>query len=284
MDQLPNLIIGGAQKCGTTSLHRLLASHDEAYFPPAPQEIHFFDVDKEYRKEKGLNTYANLFGDHNGEMVIGQTSPLYLYVPEVPARIHAVLPGVRLIFILRDPVDRAYSHYWHEVRYGWEPLPFETALKLEAERITKSFDARRHFSYQDRGRYAAQLARYAEYFSKSQILLVRMEDLKTDPERVRRQLAGFLGLDPNGFTAAAASASHHNAARLPRSRRLQSIVLPIRQAVPKLGRLVDRINLMTTTYPPMRPETRQRLQAEFSDDLRRLDQEWGLSFGDRMVA
>lgn len=277
MRRLPNLIIGGAQKSGTTSLHRLLASHADVYFPPAPaapQEIHFFDIDANFRK--GLGWYAELFSGQRGEAFVAQTSPLYLYLPQVPGRIHAALPDVRLVFILRNPVDRAYSHYWHEVRYGWEWLPFEAALDGEAERISQSFDARRHYSYVDRGRYAAQLRRFEEHFPRSQILLLRHDDLKADVASVCRQLADFLAIDHAGFALGGETTVHHNGARMPRVPMIQRLVRPVRNRCPKVGYLVDRLNLSRASYPPMTAETRRRLVDAFESELDELQQRWNI--------
>lgn len=275
--RLPNLMIGGAQKCGTTSLHRLLSSHADVYFPPAPaapQEIHFFDIDANFRK--GLGWYAELFSGQRGEAFVGQTSPLYLYLPQVPARIHAALPDARLVFILRNPVDRAYSHYWHEVRYGWESLPFDAALDGEAERIAQGFDARRHYSYVDRGRYAVQLRHFEEHFSRSQILLLRHDDLKANLDSVCRQLAEFLAIDPAGFALGGETTVHHNGARMPRVPMIQRLVRPVRSRCPKVGYLVDRLNLRSVRYPPMPAETRRCLLDLFESDMAELEQCWNI--------
>ncbi len=277
MKRLPNLIIGGAQKSGTTSLHRLLASHADVYFPPAPaapQEIHFFDIEANFRK--GLGWYAELFSSQRGEAFVAQTSPLYLYLPQVPGRIQAALPEVRLIFILRNPVDRAYSHYWHEVRYGWEWLPFEAALDGEAERIAQSFDARRHYSYVDRGRYDAQLRHFEEHFSRSQVLLLRHDDLKADQASVHRQLAEFLSIDPARFLVGGETTIHHNGARMPRVPMIQRLVRPVRNRCPKVGYLVDRLNLRSAPYPPMSVETRRQLLDVFEPELVELQQRWNI--------
>jgi hypothetical protein len=272
MTVLPNLIIGGAQKCGTTSLHRLVESHTDVFFPTGKQEIHFFDFKHEYRK--GIESFARRFDQWGGQSVVAQTSPLYLYLPEVPPRIHAALPGVKLIFILRSPTDRAYSHYWHEVRSGWEWCSFEDALDREPDRIATGFDGQRHYSYVDRGRYAQQLSRYAQHFSPNQMLILSQDDLRDDLSNVCRQVETFLGIGGGRFRMDALRSSHHNACRLPRIRAIQRLVRPLRQKMPRLGYLVDRINLRKKKYPPMSAATRRRLTEAFEPDLDELESRW----------
>jgi hypothetical protein len=262
---LPNLIVGGAQRAGTTSLHYLLAGHPQVYFPESPQEIHFFDLDAAYAR--GLDHYRRLFRGWREEPWVGQTSPLYLFEPSVAERIHHHLPQARLVFILREPVARAYSHYWLEVRYGWEGEGFERALELEEERLEGGFAARRNYSYVARGRYAEQLQRYYDRFPRQQILVLLQEELRADPERFIRRCADFLGLPVEGFSAPGGRVAHRNAARLPRWPRLQRWARPVREVFPRFGYLVDRLNLERRPYPPMAEETRRRLERLFAPEI-----------------
>jgi hypothetical protein len=265
---LPNLVIAGAQKSGTTSLHHLLAGHPDVFFPEEPQEIQYFAVEEDFAR--GLDWYAGLFARWAGERWIGQTSPLYMFQPLVPERMAAVLPDARVVFILRDPVKRAYSHYWHEVRYGFEDHSFEEALELEPERLRGGFLARRHFSYAARGRYAEQLARFAACFPRPSLLVLLHEELQADPKVVLERCAAFLGVDPDGFGAPDGRAAHRNAAQLPRLPSAQRWVRPLRGRYPLLGSLVDHLNLREGRYPPMAPATAERLRARFADEPARL--------------
>ncbi len=269
---LPNLIVGGAQKSGTTTLHRLLESHPGVFFPARPQEIHFFDLDDRYAR--GLDWYAGHFTAWRGEPVIAQTSPLYLYEPAVAGRIAAALPAARLIFVLRRPIDRAASHYWHEVRYGWEPLSFEEALEREPERLRGGQEARRHYSYLDRGRYASQLRRYLDLFPAEQILVLTYDQLVADLPGLGRRCADFLALPVAGWTLPAGDEPfRHNRAQVPRFRALQRWVRPARASLPALAWLVDRVNLVPGRYPPIASATRARLAEVFAheiEDLARL--------------
>lgn len=267
---LPNLFIAGAQKSGTTSLHRLLESHPDIFFPKRPQEVHFFDIDENY--SKGLEWFARYFSDWNGEKIVAQTSPLYIYNPVVPARIHAVLPNARFIFILRNPVERAYSHYWHEVRYGYEILSFEEALDQEKTRISQGFEYRRHYSYVDRGRYAQQISRFLKYFPPENILILLLEELKEDPAGVCTCCAEFLGVDIRGFTYHRNKPKVYNSAKLPRVRQLQVLRRYLGGSFPILRFIIDRVNLKETRYPPMNERTRVRLLEEFKDDIIALQQ------------
>jgi len=267
---LPNTFIAGAQKSGTTTLHRLLESHPEAYTPPEHEEIHYFDLPASFAR--GLAEYRSLFRGWRGEPVLFQTSPLYLYLPEVPPRIAEVCPEARLIFILRHPADRAYSHYWHEIRFGWEDLSFEQALEGEAERLRGGFDAVRHYSYIDRGRYARQLARYIELFGRERILVLLTDELREDLAGTARRLGDFLGLDTEGWLGEVLRRPwRHNRNRLPRSRALQRRVRNLRERWPRLGYLVDLLNLTDASYPPMAAETRRRLEALFAPEIDALE-------------
>lgn len=254
---LPNLVIGGAQKSGTTSLHFLLAKHPRVYFPARPQEIHFFDLDASYAR--GLEWYRRLFRGWAGEPVVGQTSPLYLFEPAVPLRLQAALPEARLLFILRHPAERAYSHYWHEVRYGFETLPFDQALDREAERLRDGFEARRHYSYQARGRYGEQLARFLERFPRQQVLVLLQDHLRADAPALLRRCTDFLGLEPLAADTGSEK-RRYNPSLQPRVPALQRLVRHWRERWPRLGYLVDAVNLRQKPYPPMAPAVRQRLE------------------------
>jgi hypothetical protein len=283
---LPNAFIGGAQKSGTTSLHHGLESHPQIFFPRRPQEIHFFDIDKNYRR--GVDHYRSYFRDHGGEPVVAQTSPLYLYEPAVAGRIAEVSPQARFLFILRHPVDRAYSHYWHEVRYGYERLPFAAALAAEPERLRGGFTARRHFSYLDRGRYAGQIERFLQRFTPEQVLPVLYDDLAQDQPALLRRCAAFLGADPEhpdwvmaGRQAAGAPAHRYNRARLPRLWWLQRMTRDLRNVSKGAVALVDAVNLRPVAYPPMDEELRRRLSEQMAPEIERLQVLTGLPVVER---
>lgn len=272
---LPNTFIIGAQKSGTTALHRMLAAHPDVFFPRAPQEIHFFDLDENFLK--GLDWYEQFFREWSGQRIVAQTSPLYFFLPEVPSRIRQIVPDAKLIVILRDPVDRAYSHYWHAVKHGVEMLTFEDAIKQEPQRMQGSFASRRNFSYLSRGRYSEQYLRYLEHFPADNILALRFSDLANDLDATFRRCSDFLEIPLTGFATLHRDRSVQNAARMPRSRAVQSISKRIGRSVPWLQRRIDKFNLAPAPYPPMRPETRRLLQAYFESEAREMAQLTGLN-------
>jgi hypothetical protein len=269
---LPTFIIGGAQKAGTTSLHWRLKSHPDVFIPDLPQEIHYFDDERNFAR--GVGWYEELFSAWSGQRCVGQTSPRYLYDPAAPARIHATLPHVRLVFTLRSPVDRAYSQYWHSVKQGFETLSFEEALERERERLSLGAEARRDFSYVDRGRYAVQLLRYLERFPRERILVFTGGER---PDAVDARCAEFLEIDAARFPARRASARESNAARLPRLRFVQRLTRHLRDRTPYVVAAVDRLNLRAAPYPPMAAATRARLVARLAPEIERVEHLLGVN-------
>lgn len=206
---LPDFLIAGAAKAGTTSLHAYLSEHP-AVSSPIRKEIHYFDLNM----RRGEGWYRSHF-PADTSAVTGESTPYYLFHPLVPERVAATLPEVKVIVLLRDPIDRAFSQHNHEVASGHESLSFERALECEAERLAgeearlradpghRSF-AHQHFSYQARGRYAVQLERWFEHFDRDRFLIIRAEDLFADPAAELAVAQRFLGLDvvlPANLTA-----------------------------------------------------------------------------------
>jgi hypothetical protein len=201
---LPDFLILGAQRAGSSSLFAYVCAHPEVA-EPTHKEIHFFDNNwlrglPWYRRHFPLR--AALRGRTTGE-----ASPYYLFHPAVPERVAATLPDVRLLAILRDPVERAYSAYQLARRQGHETLEFEDALAREDERLAGEEErllaepgyqsvAHRRFSYRTRGRYAEQLERWYEAFPREQLLVVRSEDLFAEPDETLQTVFAFLGLAP----------------------------------------------------------------------------------------
>lgn len=209
---LPEFLIIGAQRSGTTSLYRYLTSHPRV-LPAAVKEIHYFDL----AFERSLWWYGTFFPSRlcravrsAGGMstpIAGECTPYYLFHPHVPARVRRALPTVRLVAILRDPAERAYSHYRHEVEAGREWLSFGAALEAETTRTaeetvrldaTPSYrsEAHQRFSYVARGRYAEQIARWLEWFPREQLLVVSAEQLYSDPQTALEPVYRHLGLEP----------------------------------------------------------------------------------------
>jgi hypothetical protein len=182
-------------RCGTTTLWELLDRHEQVFLPRT-KELHFFD-DRDGGFAGGLATYATHFQSASPDAVCGEFSPSYMFVPGTAERIKRVLPKVRLIAILRDPVERAWSHYWFNVRAGREWLSFDKAIESEHKRLTNADQRRRNwFGYVAVGHYVEQLLEYEKLFSREQLLIVLFEDLSTDPEATMRGVFEHIGVDP----------------------------------------------------------------------------------------
>ncbi len=200
---LPDCLIIGAQRAGTSSLYRNLLQHP-GIGGATRKEVHYFDQNH----RQGPNWYRSFFSAASpGEAtrLNIEASPYYIYHPAVPARVKALLPEARLIALLRDPVERAWSGYLHARERGLESLEFADALDAEAGRLrgeeqrlladpSYTSYAHRHHSYQSRGLYAEQLARWLEHFPRERLLLLKAEDLYTDATGVTRRVLAFLGL------------------------------------------------------------------------------------------
>jgi hypothetical protein len=194
--QLPDFVIIGTQRGGTTSLYRYLAHHADVG-PALRKEVHFFDLNY----DRGVDWYRAHFPEQGQYQVVGEASPYYVAHPDVPARIHQVLPHALLILLLRNPIDRALSHYQLMVRRGLEPLSFQEAVEREPERLRDSGGVEspswRNYSYLARGVYAPQIERWLGLFPASQLLVIKSEDFYHDPGAVVIDVQTRLGLAPS---------------------------------------------------------------------------------------
>ncbi len=280
--RLPDFLIGGAQKSGTTTLHMLLRLHREIFFPARPQELDFFDREENY--SRGLDWYRGHFAAAaDRHRAVGQTSTHYLYQGEAAARIARDLPRAKLIFLLRDPVERAWSHYRHAVKYGLERRSFAAALEREPRRLARGGDWRRFFSYADRGLYARQLERYLERFARRRVLVLLTEELGRDPGSAVDRCCDFLGIAPHSQRLARPVLERRwNVARRPRLPHLQRLTAGFRfgsRAGARLARLVDRLNLRPAPRPPVPAAQRSALEATFAEENRRLAAVFDLDLG-----
>ena len=215
---LPSFLIVGAQRCGTTSMSRTLDEHPAVFSAVLHEEVHFFDVS--YRR--GLSWYRSHFPllaaarraarASGAEPVSFESSPYYMFHPLAAERIAKDLPGVRLLVLLRDPVERAYSGHAHEVAHGFETEPFEAALELEPARLVGQAEriaadpgyfsyGHQHHSYVARGQYVEQLERLERHFGRDRLHVVDSGDFFADPEAVYDGVLKFLGLPNRGYPA-----------------------------------------------------------------------------------
>jgi hypothetical protein len=212
---LPNFLIIGAQKAGTTALNHYLKQHPQIYMSPA-KEPGFFAFEGETLDFRGpgdeyghrfvtteLDAYRKLFEGVTNETAIGESSTWYLYSSKAPERIQHYIPDTKLIAILRNPVDRAYSSFLHLIRDEREPFnDFAKALKEEQTRINNNWEYL--WRYTDMGFYSVQLKRYFEKFDPSQIKVFLYEDLNDNPANLLKETFRFLQVDetyiPEVFT------------------------------------------------------------------------------------
>ncbi|SHJ50387.1 sulfotransferase family protein [Paramaledivibacter caminithermalis] len=187
---LPNFICPGTQKAATTSLYALLKQHPDIYIPEC-KETHFFDSKKYY---KGLDFYEKkFFNKVKEEKIVGDITPIYMYLEYIPKRIYQCLgKNIKFVFMLRNPIDRAYSNYWMWYRNGYETKTFEDAIKSEKSRINKSRFNKRYYSYIDRGFYAKQIKRYLKFFNKKNMKFVIFEEFVDNLYNVTNEIYDFL--------------------------------------------------------------------------------------------
>lgn len=284
--RLPDFIIGGAPKCGTTSVHFVLGQSPDVGIPD--DEVHFFDADDpiahpDFVRHGGgcydvdappsQDWYAARFAPYRNKLLIGEDSTLYLQSEVAPARIARTLPNVKLIFMLRDPVRRAYSQYWHMVTRGRATCDFETAI-------------RRHPPIMLGSTYLPGLRRYRDHFDAGQVRVCLFEDYLADPRAFVADLCTFLGLAPIRLEP---GAGWHNRTTYPAHPRMQRLLNRVSRQVARL-QYVDHFNeasglrrrlgrrahglyfrhvhprLLTRSRPPeMAPETQAFLTRHLSD-------------------
>jgi Sulfotransferase domain len=267
---LPNFLIVGAMKCGTSTLLGYMRQHREIHM--APREVHFFDRDQNYRR--GIGWYEEQFVGAAQHRAIGEKTPGYCFVTQAPERIHRHLPKVKLIWIFRDPVARAYSNYWHFLRRGNERAGFADAITKGLQQERRA--GRSNCVYLDKGRYAEQIRNYLRFFPRDQMLFLRFEDFFRDPGLLLGTVFAFIGVSSD---EAIDTRSRRNTASLPRSvslvwwsKALFKDTLPYR--------LIQKINKGPPTgYPPMPAEIRERLQLYYRPHNRELAEllGWDLS-------
>ncbi len=294
--RLPDFIIAGAMKCGTTSFRNILSHHRDIYIPDheifyfalddIQQHPHFFSSegrewryhDVEGRREFYLSWYRSFFAAARADQIVGENSTSYIASTRAPEKIARMLPDAKIILMLRDPVRRAYSHYWHLVRAGRTTLDFEDCLRLFAGNIV------------ERSCYRHQIQRLLGAIPRAQVHFIVFETFLSDMKTTVSDALRFLGvdaeLDLTGIN------TRRNVGRYPRSlklellrnrflgRALQTVPLhlpglgapkvPMRGTLEALNRLVRKANPRQATAPPMRPQTKRFLTDYFGRENRGL--------------
>ena len=213
--RLPDFLGIGTQKGGTTSLQLWLAQHPEVFLPSS-KEVQYFSL----HADQPLSWYASHFSAAQPQQTLGEITPYYLFHPQAPQRIKCLLPGVKLVVLLRDPVERSLSHYFHARRLGFEQLGLQEALLKEQQRLAGAeqclaqaggshFSHQKH-SYLARSRYEQQLQRYEQLFKPEQLLVLRSEDLFQDQGPCWKTICTFLGVEPGPAPAPLVKANAGN--------------------------------------------------------------------------
>lgn len=293
---LPNFFLIGAARSGSTALFDYLGQHPEV-FTSDPKEPHFFALegtrpafrgpgDEEMINRRSVtdpDAYRALFRGSDGARAAGEGSVSYLYSPRAPGRIRRAVPDARLVCILRNPAERAYSAFRYLRARTYEPIPdFREALDREEERIEAGWHHIWH--YRRMGRYAEQLRRWYRIFDPEQIRVYRFEDFVRDPESLLRDCFEFLGVDPS-FRPSRTPVTVPSGE--PLSGVLQRFLLespPLKEALKRLipGEirrwLAGRIRKANLKKEPMDPAIRSELLEDYREGIRALEELTGRSF------
>jgi hypothetical protein len=288
---MPNFLIIGAAKSGTTALHRYLTQHPQI-FMSRRKELRFFPFEGGRPDYRGpgdaadaasittdIDEYRAQFDGSEAFPARGESSPLYLYMPQSAERIRHYLPDAKLIAVLRHPAERAFSQYLMIRRDGLETLGFAEALAAEDGRVADGWGHRWH--YRRRGFYAAQLKRYFERFSREQLRCYLYEDFTSDPVGLTRDIFRFLDVDDSFVPD---MTTRHNESKFPRIRALQVFLTEPRAAKNLLKpllpagssrRIGDRLRRSNLTRPALSAEMRRRLIEVYREDILELQEMLG---------
>ncbi len=283
----PNFLVVGASKAGTTSVYQALRQHPDIFLSK-PKEPHYFSFsgglpeaagpeDGRFRRQviTDPKAYMDLFRGAGAAAARGECSVSYLFLPQAATAIHRAIPDCRIIILLRNPVDRAWSQYRQNVMNSREPLPFGEALAAEDRRLADGW--RWIFAYRQAGLYSGQVERYLDLFGPQQVRSYLFDDLATAPLDLLADMYRFLGVDP-GFRPETAV---YNRSALPRRPRLNrilvspSVVAAARFLLPDRLRHSIREWVMPRVYDEsaqgdLPPEERAALQRQFAGDIGKL--------------
>jgi hypothetical protein len=284
---LPNFLMIGAQKSGTTAIFAYLGQHPQV-FTSEIKEPAFFAFEGVQQRFAGaderagryivrdLERYRQLFRNVGDRARAGEASNIYMYAPQAAERIRRYIPNAKLIAVLRDPVDRAYSGYRHLVRDGRETLSFEQGLAAEASRIAANWSP--GFHYKQLGFYYAQLRRFFELFSREQLAVYTYDEFKADPRALLKSIFVFLGIDPDFQPDMSV---RHNVSGIPKSRLLHEVIGRPSRAKDLVKRLLPagamRLHAalmsrnLVMSEPKMARETERALREEYRGDILQLE-------------
>lgn len=280
---LPNFLVVGAAKSGTTALYDYLKQHPQIYMSPN-KETNFFAFEGRGVDFRGpgdeaiskstittMSAYEEQFEGATDQIAIGEVSPWYLYSIQSAKNIHRHIPNAKLVTILRNPVDRAFSSYLHVVRDDRERLTFEEGLLAEKERIEQRWEFIWH--YRQAGFYATQVERFLKLFPREQIRFYLYDDLVLNPGRLLKDVYEFLEVDP---AFAVDTSFKPNATGIPKSRLLARLLFrpnPLRSSarffIPKRSRhsLFHMVNQRLVKKPSLNEKIRKQLLTDYKSDV-----------------
>ena len=273
-----NFFCVGAQKAGTTTLHNILIQHPDIYLPKE-KEAHYYDMEDRYNN--GIEWYINTFySNYSREKICGSITPEYLYFEMVPERLFKDFGSkLKLVFIFRNPIDRAFSHYLMTKKRLLEDNSFEDAIALETERIHKGYFENLHYSYLSRGLYATQLNRFLKYFPLENMYFINFEeDFVKNRANTIFQLLRFLEVPVVNLNVDIRS----NKSQIVRFKFLQHILFkgisgknPF-SFVPKNMKVILREILLKIAFRENKNEklnekTREDLKSYFENDIKELE-------------
>lgn len=282
MSRLPNFVVIGAMRCGTTSLYAYLRAHPEVFMSPE-KETDYFSLGElgpdevppgsARHRARTRYDYEWLFRAAGGARAVGEASPSYLFYPRSASRLHQAIPDAKLICILRDPIERAYSHYAFARKTGAEPLlDFGAAVAAEPGRWAREPGIR--FAYTRASFYHDRLREFTRRFPGERIRIVLFQDFARDPARTMRGIYDFLDVDSR-FTPDVGV--RHNRSLLPRSAAVREAVNRPRRLRRLLQRnlpprLASRIGDLVMRPPPaLDPQVRAGLLPRFAEEVERLE-------------
>ena len=303
---LPDFLVVGAPKAGTTALHAALAAHPQLFMSPVKEPRYFLCDDGVPPPRRGgpgdaqtyqeyiwrRRDYEALFAGRGEEMLAGESSPFYLWDRAAHRRIRAAIPGARLIAVLRDPVERAYSNWAHLWSAGLEPCTdFIEACDREPERVAAGWAP--FWRYLELGCYGEQLSDLLRLFPREQLLILRYRELRDEPASALTRVCRFLGVTPGLISAVPRENVRPHIRTGPATQVLQELLragagvgqyfpLPVRRLA--RGPVLAVLQRRSRAREPLNREQRAELIEALAPDVRRLEQVTGVYFGDWLQA
>ena len=266
----PDFIIGGVMKSGTTFLTNLLINHPKVHIIKRDMDLAFFDDDRIYKK--GEKWYQSLFKDYSeleDDAIVGQTSADCAFNPGSAERIMKYNPSTKLIFVLRHPIERAYSLYWHQYGMAREHHRFEEAISKESQRINKSYQKFKHYSYLERSKYKQQFEEIYKHIPREQLLILDFESLTKETKATVNIVLKYLGV------SSIKDVEDLNYSKLPRNpSKIASshLLVEMSSYLQKIGlvpvgrRLINRFR-KEVRPPKMNQQTREKLEIILKEDI-----------------